>query len=321
MTKRLILVAIMALGLTFFASCRTLERLGVDLTMDNQASDDEVDEIIAMIEYLFGLTDETDELHFTQHTYGRLSFQMPATFTEVSQPSRAFVGDGFVVAFDILESDEGIPASLLVWDVMDSYIENGFEQAAGLDGHRHYRSVYMNGVMWRSIEMTNHDASHLTRAYIMTSGTEGYIITFLLGEDRTDEDFELIERIFNTVIFDDAHHKAELNGVLRGINDGYGYMVFNGDRFYWFLDNPEDTNNFLGGYYHVTKGFTLADRFHPGGFMIIVYYTDAFIGGEDMSDAFIQSQSFTFEPHLDDELKFTVHVQLGDQEMIFERTE
>jgi len=319
------------LGIFAFTACVVVEKIG--------------DELVEIIREELDIAADT---YMIPHMYDRLSLQIPSDFREVFEPEHAFMSNRVVILLNRIEDDAGIPVSFLVLSTIHAYTAQGFEQiGGGLNDTIHSRNLYMNGVMWRNVDMINNDAGQLLSVYIMSSGSESYSISFLTSSNPTDEDIGLIEQIFSTVAFDDSHHKAELEGLWRGVNYGYGYIVFDGGRFYWFLEY-EDMDNVLIGNYHVMKGFSVTETtdsafsdfihnpigtetifdpmaldgiFHTNGYKVIVYYTDVFFNGVNTTEAFLDSQSFTFVPHFDNELRFTVHTLPGNQEFVFERVE
>ena len=335
MKKTMFAVFVIVLGVFAFTACGLAERIGN--------------------EFIEVLRDELDiavEPHMVTHTDGRLSVTLPSDFREVFEPERRFIRDGVIVLLNRIENDagviEGMPIPLMVWATVDAYASQGFELTDGsLGGMMQSRNMYMNGAMWRNVHMVSQDMGRAIDIYMMSSGTEYYSITFATDINPSDADLALVQQIFSTVTFDDSHHKAELEGLWRGVNDGYGYMVFDGDRFYWFLAY-QDMDNVLIGNYHVMKGFPVTETsdslfrdfihrpigteiilesfdpdrtFHPNGYMMIVYYTDVFFNGENMTELFFDAQSFTFVPHDDNDRRFTVHVQDGNQQMVFERAD
>jgi len=292
---------------------------------------DELTDIINEIESM-------DDAHMVPHTYGRLSFSIPASFTE--EIPGAFVGRRIIVAFNLMEDRQGFDRAGFGNTIISHYTEElGFELADGPQetieffdttlATSPFENLVINGVSWGRIDMTSDERGGQSLfVYFMTSGEQAYFIDFLLPLTPTAEDMAMMEGIINSVTFDDSHHKAEVQGVWRGVNAGSGYIVFDGDTFYWYMAYGDGDNVFIGNY-HVRKGFTgggnillgRPGRFELSAFVATVIYTDAFMNGESVIEDFWEGQSFIFFPRESDPQIFDVEVQPGHLEMAFERVD
>ncbi|MCL2376138.1 MAG: hypothetical protein FWC76_01960 [Defluviitaleaceae bacterium] len=332
--KRLMLIIFVFVGLFTFSACRSiLNNVLSDIEAEvGRALNELADELIDAINEM----DAMDDGNMVSHTYGRLSFLVPASFTE--EAPGAFVGRRMMVAINLIEYHQVFDRTAFGNTIIAHYTQElGFEL---LNSDQEtieifdtvfetslFDNVTINNVVWGRIDMIRSEGNGETLfVYFMTSGDQAYFIDIFLGPAPTAQDMEMVDGIINSVTFDDSHHKAEVQGVWRGIGAESGYIVFDGDTFYWYRAYGDRDNVFIGNY-HIRKGFTgggniligRPGRFEPNAFVATVLYTDAIMNGESAIEDFWEGQSFIFFPREDNPHIFDVEVQPGYLEMAFER--
>jgi len=293
----------------------------------------------------FAVVDEIDvldfdEIHMVAHTFGRLSFELPSYYRE--DTPGAFIGRSIIVSANLFEDNVGFDRSDFGHSLISFYEVSLMAELTTPQDHLEIRDTAfatspftnhtINNAVWGRIDMTINqgDAQHSLVSYFMTSGEEAYFIEFLMDYQPSDEDLATVEDIINSVIFDDSHHRADIQGVWRGSNPESGYIIIEGDTFHWHLAYRDMDNVFIGEY-NVRVGFRGAGnilllepgRFDANAFAVSVIYTDIVIGGESLAyDEWPHyGQTYIFFPHEDDQNRFTVEVQPGHLQMEFERVE